>query len=99
MQRCSSFSCYEDPKLILLRQELFLSATWRFQAESCFAAEVQSQVLPKFGFKGDMKGVFDMLERHSLLRHMLDHWQEAFKKPELQKSQDFLRLGCPCRVA
>ena len=56
-------------------------------------------MLPKFGFKGDMKGVFDMLERHSLLRHMLDHWQEAFKKPELQKSQDFLRLGCPCRVA
>ena len=29
------------------------------------SSEVQSQVLPKFGFRGDMKGVFDMLERSS----------------------------------
>eukprot|EP00435_Cladocopium_sp_Y103_P013172 s5588_g3.t1 len=57
----------KDPKLILLRQELFLS--------------VQSKVLPKYGFGGDLKGVFDMLE--------------AFKKPEFQQNHDFMRLGSP----
>ncbi|CAE7904728.1 sodA, partial [Symbiodinium microadriaticum] len=39
----------KDPKLIPMRQELFLS--------------VQSKVLPKYGFQGSLKGVFDMLAK------------------------------------
>ena len=52
----------EDPKLSLLRQELFLTAARHFCDVGGFSTQVQSQVLPKFGFRGDLKGVFDMLD-------------------------------------
>ncbi|CAE7848606.1 sodA [Symbiodinium necroappetens] len=55
----------KDPKLIPMRQELFLS--------------VQSKVLPKYGFQGSLKGVFDMLE--------------VFRRPDLQHNGEFVRLG------
>ena len=48
---------------MLRRQELFLTAARHSCATSDFTREVQSQVLPKFGFRGDLKGVFDMLDR------------------------------------
>ena len=53
----------EDPKLSRLRQELFLTAARHFCDVGGFSTQVQSQVLPKFGFRGDLKGVFDMLDR------------------------------------
>eukprot|EP00439_Symbiodinium_sp_Y106_P063243 s3552_g9.t1 len=51
----------KDPKLIPMRQELFLS--------------VQSKLLPKYGFQGSLKGVFDMLE--------------VFRRPDLQHNGEF----------
>ncbi|CAE7925767.1 sodA [Symbiodinium sp. KB8] len=59
----------KDPKLIPMRQELFLSAL----------ILVQSKVLPKYGFQGSLKGVFDMLE--------------VFRRPDLQHNGEFVRLG------
>ena len=85
----------QDPKLIPMRQELFLSALIldsgrvgrdcmlgsrissqvvqgrlliRSHAARAFSmqhAQVQSKVLPKYGFQGSLKGVFDMLVRLS----------------------------------
>ena len=66
-------------------------------------------MLPKFGFRGDMKGVFDMLERQgmcktvSLSSRELDvfrSWlesrftrQEVFNRAEFQANPDFQHLG------
>ena len=79
-----SLAVSEDPKLIPMRQELFLSVSISVRIlklcqqrqlrgfrtlHSVF--QVQSKVLPKYGFQGSLKGVFDMLVRHPYHRELL----------------------------
>ena len=74
---------------MLRRQELFLTAARHSCAKGDFTPEVQSQVLPKFGFSGDMKGVFDMLDPpaccdavwHVVLRGQTMWWVRSQSQP------------------
>ena len=80
---------------MLRRQELFLTAARHSCATSDFTREVQSQVLPKFGFRGDLKGVSDMLDHLACCVDRPEpHLQEAFNRPEVQGNHEIQRLGC-----